>query len=130
MSEKMDRLILFDVDYTLMDIPKLGEKIFPPAFAEVYGVKGCFLRTNEIVGLTDWGIIIKFMESAGIGRKVVEDKLPEAMKSITKFFNINIEKDLRPVVLPGVRELLASLKKDGFHMGFLPETWRMWPGRK
>jgi phosphoglycolate phosphatase-like HAD superfamily hydrolase len=115
----MDRLILFDVDFTLMNIPELGEKIFPPAFAEVYGVNDCYLRTGEIVGLTDWGIIIMFMESTGMDRKEIEKKLPDAMRSVTKFFNVNVEKDLRQFVLPGVRELLASLKKEGMNLGLL-----------
>lgn len=114
----MDKVILFDVDYTLMDIPDLGKRCFPPLFRDVYGKDRNYFW-DQTIGFADQGIIIHFMEKAGLKRKDILLKMDRSMEYLVRHFKKEIEKDLRDCVLPGVRELLQKLRDEGFHLGLL-----------
>ncbi len=111
------KLILFDVDCTLMDIPELGRRMFPPMFREVYGKETDFSPQAE--GLADQAIVYKYMEIEGLTKEEIEAKIQEAVRVLIEVFKKDIEKDLNPFILPGVRELLKRLKDEGYHLGLL-----------
>ncbi len=113
----MGKTILFDVDGTLMDIPELGERVFPPVLKEVF--KRDLFFSPRAQGLTDQAIVFKFMQEAGLGREEIKKKMGEAMEKLTDKFRKNIETDLRPFVLTGVRALLEALRAEGYDLGLL-----------
>ncbi|MBN2043045.1 MAG: HAD family hydrolase [Candidatus Aenigmarchaeota archaeon] len=113
----MNKIILFDVDCTLMDIPGLGKRTFPPMFREVYGKDTDF--SPQAQGLADQAIVYKYMTLAGLTKEEIEAKMQEAIRVLIEVFKRDIEKDLNQFILPGVRELLKKLKDDGYRLGLL-----------
>jgi phosphoglycolate phosphatase len=114
---KMSKLILFDVDQTLVDALAHHEVAYRNAFKELFNVDA-ELTGIKFAGKTVPNIIRELAEFKGIPRDIVESKLTETIERIESFFKESVDKgEIR--VLPGVRELLEKLRKGNNFLGIV-----------
>ncbi|MGC6565678.1 MAG: HAD family hydrolase [Akkermansiaceae bacterium] len=111
----MSRLILFDIDGTLIDAGGAGLMAIQQAAVEVFGNEGPPL---DLAGSTDSGIVRGFFEH--FGREFDED----TEEAFYRSYLPRMEKNLHSPcfgghVLPGVKELIASFEEEGHVLGLL-----------
>ena len=109
------RLVLFDIDCTLIDTGGAGLKAIRATVEKIFGNEGPPL---DLAGSTDSGIVRGLFEyferpyDAAIEEEFYEVYLPLMQK--------NLESDeFDGKVLPGVESLIASLESDGHTLGLL-----------
>ncbi len=113
----MPRLILFDLDQTLVDAMEHHTIAYKKAFKEVYKVDAQLIEI-KFAGKMVQNIIREIGELKGIHRNELESKLTEAIKKIEFYFKGSVEKG-RITVLPGVVELLKKLKESNHFLGVI-----------
>jgi len=111
----MSKLILFDVDQTLVDALEHHEVAFRKAFKEVFNVDAELTEIN-FYGKTVPNIIRELAGLKGIPRGAIESKLTETIERVEYFFRESVRKG-EVKVLPGVRELLEELKRTKHFLG-------------
>ncbi len=101
------KLILFDIDHTLMDVKDSHKKVFANAFNEVLGLHVDY-TIWKFHGYTDLQIIYEILDSNGIERNEEEiAKIIEVM--IRDFKEENLD---HAVLMEGVDALLKELSND------------------
>ena len=102
----LKRLLLFDIDGTLLKCGPQVRPLFAEALAEVYGTAGDCLR-HDFAGKTDPTIVRELMTAAGIPEDEVRRLLPEIRRVFLGKLERTLDRrDMR--LLPGVVELLES----------------------
>ncbi len=105
------RLILFDVDGTLLSTNGRAGEAIGAALRETFGTAGP-IESFAFAGKTDPQIIYELMAAAGLERSEVAPRLPEVFDRYCGY----IAGALTPAntrVLPGVREVLDALASRG-----------------
>ena len=99
------RLVLWDVDYTLVDTARRGRDAFDDAFATVFGSPP---ERVPFAGYTDRQIALAMIEKAGVGRP--EEHLPRVLEHLARALRARAD-EIRAdgAVLPGVPEVLRAL---------------------
>jgi len=113
----MDKLVLFDVDRTLVKFAESHKNSFSNVFKKVYGVD----TTIDVVdhhGMTDQQVIIEVLKKKGLNEKLVRLKMNDSMKVLTKAFEKNSKKE-EIIVLNGVKKLLSELEKRKVSLGLV-----------
>ncbi|MEP6778040.1 MAG: HAD family hydrolase [Chthoniobacterales bacterium] len=106
MTEENARLLLFDIDGTLVSTGGAGVYALRQALTERFGVNDD-LRNIEIAGMTDSGIVANILK---------KHKIPGTQENITAFLEMYVdllELELprrRGTLLPGILPLLKKLK--------------------
>jgi phosphoglycolate phosphatase-like HAD superfamily hydrolase len=114
-EDKMSKLILFDVDQTLVDALEHHNVAYKKAFKEVFNVDAQLTDIN-FAGEIIPNIVRGLGELKGVPKDVVESKLTETIGRIGSFFKESVAKgEIR--VLSGVRELLEKLRKRNHFLG-------------
>ncbi len=116
-DDYMDRLVLFDVDRTLIGRSQCHHDAFSYAFKKVYGVD-VDIRIINYGGMTDPAIAIEVLKKIGLKENIICPKIPECMNAIRDYFLENVKRDKIPI-LPGVNELLESLNDNGTLLGLV-----------
>jgi len=101
------RLVLWDVDGTLVDTSGHGRDAFEDAFAQVLG-RPATLGDITMSGRTDHSIALELLEING--EPVADERLPEIFTALSGALDARrdgIARDGR--VLPGVPEVIAAL---------------------
>lgn len=113
----MNKLVLFDIDKTLITSSKAHDLAFSAAFKNVYGFDTNQRAINHH-GMTDQQIIIEVIKKQGLTEAEVRAKLKECMQYMVDFYHKNSQSD-EIAVLDGVRELLEELSKHDILMGLV-----------
>jgi phosphoglycolate phosphatase len=106
----MRRLVLFDVDNTLLYSGGAGSLAMDRAFREVFGIQDGF-RNVEFTGRTDTAILRDALVQHGLPRS-----FQESLERFKDAYFQHLPATLREVkgrVMPGVPELLAALEAQG-----------------
>jgi len=118
MTKTQKRILLFDIDGTLLDPQGEGLSFLTEALLDVFGTAGP-IESYDMAGKTDWRIITKLMRLAGVEKETIKRKRSEA-------FMVYAQKlaDAVPPftiqLLAGVPELVQGLlEDDGFIMGLV-----------
>lgn len=123
------RLILFDIDGTLVDCSGQTRAPFAAALREVYGETGDIDR-YEFSGKTDPRIVFDLLTGAGRAPEEVLEGVPAVHDRYVEKLDATLD-GARVRVLPGVRELLeALLARDDVAIGLLTGNWRRGAGIK
>ncbi len=121
------RLVLLDIDGTLLDCGRQTRPFFAAALREVYGVAG-EVDGYDFAGRTDPGIAVGLLTAAGLPRDEVVARLPRLRES----YLARLDAGLDPAgmrLLPGVRPLLERLSsRDDVVLGLLTGNWE--PGAR
>jgi phosphoglycolate phosphatase-like HAD superfamily hydrolase len=122
MGRMQDKLILFDVDGTLIDTAGAGRRAMEYAFREVLQVNG-FERTTpvEYAGRTDPVIFDAVAAALGLEPAVYREHKKDLELSFVRALEAEMRRpDEKRRVLPGVRALLETLEaREGVHLGLL-----------
>ncbi|MEN4005831.1 MAG: HAD family hydrolase [Methanobacteriaceae archaeon] len=113
----MDKLVLFDVDRTLIERSQCHHDAFSYAFKKVYGVY-VDIRIINYGGMTDPAVVIEVLKKTGLKEDIVCSRLPECMDTIVDYFLKNLKRDKIPI-LAGVNDLLESLTNNGILLGLV-----------
>jgi phosphoglycolate phosphatase len=113
-NDIVTRILLFDIDQTLLYTGGAGGLAMRRAFHELYGVEDGFKRV-EYSGRTDWSILRQAMEHHDMlngDEDVFARELPRFQQTYYKLLEGTlVEKE--GYTLPGVPELLAAVAERG-----------------
>jgi phosphoglycolate phosphatase len=117
------KLLLFDIDGTLLLAGGAGLRAMSKAFEQLYGIPEAFAGIN-LAGRTDTAIIRNVCE---------QHRIPffaEELESFKKFYyeyletEINLPRDGK-ILMPGIETLLENLShRQGIYLGLLTGNWR------
>jgi phosphoglycolate phosphatase-like HAD superfamily hydrolase len=117
------RLLLFDVDGTLLRCGPQVRPILVDTLREVYGVAELRLDGYDFSGKTDQQIVLELVELAGLARAEALERLPWARDVYLAHLEARLDRGLMEV-LPGVEELLGELARHaGVALGLLTGNW-------
>lgn len=123
----MERLILFDIDGTLVHCGLQVRVIFAEALIEVFGTAGS-IDSYDFAGRTDRQIISELMAEAGFPGEEVEERLPRMRELYVDELEARLDVE-RMRLLPGVLDLLERLeRRAGYALGLL--TGNFEPGAR
>ena len=112
------RVLLFDIDGTLLDPQGEGLRYMRRALLDIFGVSGP-IDAYDMSGKTDWQIVTDLMRLAGVDPEVIKSRRAAAFSAYAQ----QIERaaaGLQIRAFPGVLPLLDRLKTDPmFELGLL-----------
>lgn len=113
------RLLLFDIDGTLVSARGAGRRALKAALERVFGTAGPF-EAYDLRGKTDPRIVFDLMEAAGLGRDVVKARLGDLFEAYARALVGEIGDGRGVVPMPGVTDLLRQLAAtEGVLLGLL-----------
>ena len=119
------RLLLFDIDGTLLSCGPQEGPSFLSALAETYGLPGRREPGYSFAGKVDPGIVLDLMRAAGMD----EEEVLAGLETMRGHYARRLEEELlasKMRLLPGVRELLDALHvRDELWMGLLTGNWEV-----
>ena len=115
----MNKLLLFDIDSTLIKGLSLHAQAFGYGFKKIYNVDA---RMDMITtdGMTDRQIIIEILKLKGMEEDQIKSRIEECMQTMAEHFNeLMSQSDAQITILPGVTKLLEELNKRGHLIGLV-----------
>jgi phosphoglycolate phosphatase-like HAD superfamily hydrolase len=101
------KLVLFDIDGTLVKVGSVNRRVLADALIEVYGTEGSTDR-HDFSGKMDGAIIYEVLGNAGLERREIAEKFDKAKEVYVALFRERAQpSDI--TLLEGVRELLDGL---------------------
>lgn len=109
----MKRLVLFDIDGTLLSAQGAPRRAFHRAMLEVYGTTGP-IATHRFDGKTDPQIARELLSLAGLPGVAIDASLERLWSLYARELSIEFAQPAhRTLVLPGIRPLLERLERSG-----------------
>ena len=108
------KLVLFDIDGTIMDWPQEHKDSFGVAAKKVFGLKD--FKMVGGMGWTEQQIIMESLKAVGFEEEDIKAKMPEMMDAMVEYFEREIANS-KVNVLPGAIDFLKALDKEGVLMG-------------
>ena len=106
MTDMQKRLLLFDIDGTLIHSGGAGARALKSAFKERFGVADD-LHGIEIAGMTDSGIVVSILKKNDI--PATNENVGAFLDSYVHFLSLELPRR-KGKLLPGVLDLLEKLK--------------------
>jgi phosphoglycolate phosphatase len=110
MHKNTRRVLLFDIDGTLLDPAGEGRRHLRRALEDVFGVTGP-VETYDMAGKTDWQIVTDLMRAAGFDPESIKASLPAAFAAYARHVEIAAP-TFNMRALPGVLDLVSQLAAD------------------
>jgi phosphoglycolate phosphatase len=113
----MNKLLMFDVDNTLVKASNIHKLSFSVAIKQIYDVA---IRVDDINhhGMTDQQIIFDLLQKKGLSEEEINPKLVDCMKAMINYYIDHIDKD-NVVVFEGVVELIKELYNRGHSLALV-----------
>ncbi|HUO63938.1 MAG TPA: HAD hydrolase-like protein [Terriglobales bacterium] len=102
------RLVLFDIDGTLLVARGAGRRALAAALKDVYGTAGD-IDGYDLRGQTDPRIVFDVMEGAGLEREAVRERLDDCFEAYARGLAAEIGDGDKVVTLPGIGDLVRRL---------------------
>ena len=107
MTAGKKRLLLFDIDGTLITSGGAGEHALKLTISERFGITDD-LRDIEIAGMTDSGIVANILKKHGVPQS--KENVAAFLDSYVQFLSLELPQR-KGTLLPGVLKLLEKLKR-------------------
>lgn len=121
------RLLLFDIDGTLLTCGRQAGEMFVACLVEVFGTAG-EIAGYDFGGKTDGQIVLELMATAGLEADEVRRRLPEMRELYLARLEAGLCRDSMRL-MPGVEQTLAGLAERGEHtLALLTGNWE--PGAR
>ena len=121
------RLILFDIDGTLLECGPQAREILSATLEDVYGATGS-IDWFDFAGRTDPGIVLDVLKDAGLGERDILDRIPEVREKYAARLEERLDAG-RMRLLPGVSGHLEALtQRDDVVLGLVTGNWE--PGAR
>ena len=121
------RLILFDIDGTLLDCGPQVREILNGALLEVFGTGGS-IDWFDFAGRTDPGIVLDVLRDAGLAERDIRPRIPEVKAKYAARLEEKLDSQ-RMRLLPGVAETLEALAcREDVVLGLVTGNWE--PGAR
>lgn len=112
----MRKLVLFDIDGTLLSTQGAGSRAFRRAMLEVYSETGP-IDGYEFHGRTDPQIARDLLRLVGFEDAFIDTRLPDLWDAYLRELHVELQRpDSGPRVLAGVAPLLDALHETGDHL--------------
>jgi phosphoglycolate phosphatase-like HAD superfamily hydrolase len=111
----MKKLILFDIDGTLIHTGGAGTRSLDKAFYELFGIKNAY-KDFSMAGKTDRQIMREGLRLHGL--PYMDGRVDALMKGYLRNLSNEIHNPQRRFQ-PGIQAILDLLKKDGYTLGLL-----------
>lgn len=105
MKGKPIKLLLFDIDGTLVRLDGAGLKALDKAFYDIFGIKDIAFKV-DFFGKTDPCIYEDILRLAGIEEELAEKKYDDIAAAYLKYLRLEIDSFSGNPVIEGVREFL------------------------
>jgi len=103
----LKKLVLFDIDGTLLTVNSINRRILADALKEVYGTEGS-TSTHNFAGKMDSVIIYEVLQSVGMSDSVIAEKFDKAKQTYIEMFRLHARlSDI--ILMDGIRNLLDEL---------------------
>lgn len=106
------RLVLFDIDGTLISARGAGRRAIRRALEGVFGATGS-LDSYDMSGKTDPRIVVEVMAAAGLERAAVKERFDEFFEAYARTLSEEIGDGREIVTMPGVVDLVHRLDAAG-----------------
>ncbi len=116
------RLILFDMDGTLVMVGDHYSQAYPAAIRAAYGIEPDFHDDGTHSGNTQPNIIRAICRDLGLDDAAIDARLPEAVAALAATVLRSMPDDLRSCILPGVRCVLTALQDQGHALALVSGT--------
>jgi phosphoglycolate phosphatase len=103
----LNKLVLFDIDGTLLTMSRINRSVLVDALKMVYGTAGS-ADTHNFAGKMDSNIIYEVLQSAGLDERYIADKFERAKQTYIEMFRTHA-KPSDVSLIAGIRELLDEL---------------------
>jgi len=103
----LKKLVLFDIDGTLLSVNSINRRILMDALREVYGTEGS-AGTHNFAGKMDSIIIYEVLQNAGLSDAVIAEKFDKVKHTYIDMFRLHA-KPADIMLMDGVRKLLDEL---------------------
>ena len=103
----LKKLVLFDIDGTLLSVNSINRRVLMDALREVYGTEGS-AGTHNFAGKMDSVIIYEVLQNAGLSDAVIAERFDTAKKTYIEMFCMQA-KHTDIILMEGIRELLEKL---------------------
>jgi phosphoglycolate phosphatase-like HAD superfamily hydrolase len=103
----LKKLVLFDIDGTLLTVNSINRRILMDALREVYGTEGS-AGTHNFAGKMDSVIIYEVLQNTGLSDAVIAEKFDKAKKTYIEMFRMHA-RHTDIILMEGIRELLDKL---------------------
>ncbi len=121
------RLLLFDIDGTLLTCGRQAGEIFAACLVEVFGTAG-EIAGYDFGGKTDGQIVLELMATAGLDADEVRSRLPRMRELYLGRLEAGLCRDSMRL-MPGVEQTLTGLAERGEHtLALLTGNWE--PGAR
>jgi phosphoglycolate phosphatase-like HAD superfamily hydrolase len=101
------KLVLFDIDGTLLSVNSINRRILMDALREVYGTEGS-AGTHNFAGKMDSIIIYEVLQNSGLSNAVIAENFDKAKRTYIEMFRTQA-KPSDIILMEGIRELLDKL---------------------
>lgn len=115
MRERMKKLVLFDIDGTLIHTGGAGTRSMNMAFQELFSIKDAF-QDISMAGKTDRQIMKEGLETHGFNN--TDGNLGNMVNTYLKFLQVEMDNPWRKLK-PGIMEVLNRIKEEKMSLGLL-----------
>lgn len=105
------KLIVFDLDQTIVDIFRFHNETTKKTFKQVFGVKAG-MDEVDYVGKTLKRVLMELAVLKGIKKNERERQIPKIIKRYSKNFILILPKNMKKFLLPGAYSLIKKLSRD------------------
>ena len=120
----LKKLVLFDIDGTLLSVNSINRRILMDALREVYGTEGS-AGTHNFAGKMDCIIIYEVLRNAGLSDGVIAEKFDKAKQTYIEMFRLLDELSACSELFVGL--LTGNFEGSGRHKLLLPDINHYFP---